>query len=145
MIGSDKISPIEKSKFTKHGYDSVLKGYKISDDVTVEQLEKCIKSVMCSLVPMSVDKIEDKLAMLSTLVVKPMGESSDDHVVRIKFLALQLVDYPADIVMYSIDKVAQTVKFWPSYSEFYQTIDGMNDKRLKLLDSLNKKLFDLTA
>ena len=143
MLGY-KVNEISRTKFTDYGTDIIVSGFKIEAD-TVEQVEQAIKAVLSSMASLSVEAIESQLALLATLVVKPTGETADDHSVRMRGLAIQLSEYPADIVQRAIKRVSQTSKFWPSYAEFYEHIGWRVRKRQLLLDALHNKRIDLTA
>tara|TARA_R110000796_G_scaffold252345_1_gene386188 strand:+ start:4322 stop:4786 length:465 start_codon:yes stop_codon:yes gene_type:complete len=139
-----RITELTDVRYGKGGADIITKGYRVQID-SVSDAYKAIRAVECSLATMSADAIKDQLAMLATLVVKPSGESPEDHEIRINSLAYQLMEYPADIVVFAIKKVSQTCRFWPSYAEFHQHIEWRIKKRKMLLNALTKKLVDLTA
>ena len=139
-----RVNEISRTRFTDHGTDILVSGFKIEAD-SVEQVEQAIKAVLSSMASLSVEAIESQLALLATLVVKPTGETADDHSVRMRGLAIQLSEYPADIVQRAIKRVSQTSKFWPSYAEFYEHIGWRVRKRQLLLDALHNKRIDLTA
>lgn len=139
-----KVNEISRTRFTDHGADILVSGFRVEAD-NVEEVEQAIRAVLASMTPLSVEAIESQLALLATLVVKPTGETPEDHTVRMRGLAMQLSDYPADIVQRAIKRVSETAKFWPSYSEFYEHIDWRVRKRQLLLDALQKKRIDLTA
>lgn len=85
---------------------------------------------------MSVDAIVDQLALLAALVVKPAGESVEDYTFRMKAIANQLAEFPADIVAYAIKQVSKDNTFWPAYAEFYKHIDWRLHKRKMLLKAV---------
>lgn len=138
------VNEISRTRFTDHGTDILVSGFKIEAD-SVEQVEQAIKAVLASMTPLSVEAIESQLALLATLVVKPTGETPEDHSLRMRSLAMQLSDYPADIVQRAIKRVSESAKFWPSYAEFYEHIGWRVRKRQLLLDALHKKRVDITA
>ena len=100
---------------------------------------------MQAMVPMPKEMLVDDLTLLAALVVKPAGESSDDHAMRIQAIANELSVYPADIVKYAIKQVSETTTFWPSYSEFHKHIKWRLRRRELMLSSLQQKKLDLTA
>ena len=117
------------------GVDVITNGFELRFD-SIEIADKAVEIVACSFVPMSSNQIEQRLALLATLLVKPAGESAKDLALRMRSLALQLQDYPADIVDKAINEVKNTATFWPSYSEFYRHIKYMMWRREKLYDSV---------
>jgi hypothetical protein len=139
-----RVNEISRTRFTDHGADIMVSGFKVEAD-TVEQVEQAIRAVLSSMAPLGVEAIESQLALLATLVVKPTGETPEDHSLRMRSLAMQLSDYPADIVQRAIKRVSETAKFWPSYAEFYEHIGWRVSKRQLLLDALERKRVDITA
>ena len=131
---------IENSRvlYKSHGADIDIRGYsiKVDDEATCD---KAIEAVQSSLVPMPVDDIKKQLVILSTLVVKPSGESAGDMGVRINAISNQLMEYPADIVNKAIQNVSRETTFWPAYAEFYKHIGWKLKKRMKLLEALTAK------
>lgn len=131
---------IENSRvlYKSHGIDIDIRGYSIKvDDESI--CDKAIEAVQSSLAPMPVDDIKKQLVVLSTLVVKPSGESAGDMSVRINSISNQLMEFPADIVNKAIQNVSQETTFWPAYAEFYKHIGWKVRKRLKLLEALTAK------
>lgn len=131
---------IERTKVTypRSGVDIVTTGFDftISD---IETCDRCLAAVQASLVPMPPKDLEEQLMIMSTLVAKPAGENADDVAFRIKNMAMQLAQYPADIVVKAIENVIKESTFWPSYSEYWRHIGWRMHKRKRLLDSLTDK------
>jgi len=125
-------------RYKPHGAEIQVRGYQIQCD-TEEQCNKAIEVVQASLEPMPIDDIKGQLVILSTLVVKPSGESSGDMSVRISAISNQLVEFPADIVNTAIQNVSRETTFWPAYAEFYKHIGWKLTKRIKLLEALTAK------
>lgn len=110
-----------------------------------ESLDRALTAVQASLTPLPDDEVGKQLAMLAALVVKPHGETADDQVIRIKSLTAQLIKYPADIVLYAIQKVGETSTFWPAYAEFHKHIGWRMEKRQKLWEALASKKIAMAA
>lgn len=125
-------------RYRAHGADIEVRGYQIKCD-TEQQCDRAIEAVQASLEPMPVDDIKKQLVILSTLVVKPSGESAGDMSVRINAISNQLMEYPADIVNKAIQVVSRETTFWPAYAEFYKHIGWKLRKRMKLLEALTAK------
>ncbi len=87
----------------------------------------------------SLDESAIDLRVLAALVVKPSGESVDDYTFRMNAIAMQLTEYPADIVVHAIKEVSKTATFWPAYSEFYKHIDWRLHKRKLLLRAIEQQ------
>lgn len=140
-------NPIEKrikTLYGVHGYDEIVLGYDIHVE-SVEECKACIEMVELSLSRMSSDEIKNQLDMLSAMVVKPAGESKEGYETRRRAISIQLSNYPADIVQCAIKSVAETTTFFPPYADFYKNIEWRLTTRNKLLQTLTKKLVDLTA
>lgn len=139
-----KVNARETCRYPESGVVITLHGYDIKAD-SIEDVDKCIKAVMHSQVPMPYDMIRERLAVLATLVIKPSGEAEEDVDIRMKSLATKLGEFPADIVSYAIQQVERTQKFWPSFAEFYTHISWRVKKREYLMRDLYKLRLDLTA
>ena len=139
-----KVVEISRSSFKDDGVDIIVSGYRI-ESTSLDAINKCIATVMQAMVPMPKEMLVDDLTLLAALVVKPAGESSDDHAMRIQAIANELSAYPADIVKYAIKQVSETTTFWPSYSEFHKHIKWRLRRRELMLSSLQQKKLDLTA
>lgn len=129
-------------RYGNSGADIIIRGYNISSD-SLEDIDRCIEAVQCSLATATTEMIESQLKMLSALVVKPSGETAKDVSYRIKVMATQLSNYPADIVIKAIEKVACSSTFWPSYAEFEKHINWRTKKRDMLLKALTAKKLEL--
>lgn len=139
------VSPVESTRFPKDG-DVQITLHRYDVQVTDEaSLDRAINAVNASLTPLPEKEIGKQLAMLATLVVKPSGESANDQALRIKSLTSQLIKYPADIVLYAVQKVGESCTFWPAYAEFHKHIEWRLVKRKKLMDALLSKKVALTA
>jgi len=57
--------------------------------------------------------------------------------VRIKALAQNLEDVPADITIFVIKQISQEEEWFPSWSQFYQRINHRIANRNLFLDKLN--------
>ena len=132
---------IKQDSYVRYGHsgaDIIIRGYHITCSST-EDIDKCIEAVQCSLATPSTEQIESQLEMLAALVVKPSGETAKDLTHRINAIARQLSNYPADIVLTAIEKVAKTSTFWPSFAEFEKHINWRIKKREMLLKALTSK------
>ena len=130
------VNEVTSCRYNDHrGVDILCRGFKLRFD-SIEVADKAVQLVACSFVGMPKQELSKRLAVLSTLVVKPTGESSKDLALRVQSLSLQLQDYPADIVDAAIKEVQNTTTFWPSYSEFYKHVKWRMMRREKLYDSV---------
>ena len=140
-----QVVPNETVRYPKDGDIEInLRGYTIKCDDPLA-VERAMGAVAASLVPLPMDDILTQLKMLAALVVKPSGENADDYSVRMQAIAMQLSEYPADIVVRAIKETAETTTFWPSYAEIYAKIKWRMKKRQLLMVALEKKRVELTA
>ena len=133
-----------KGKFGSHGYEETFQKFDI-DIPDIATALKIVKMVELSMLPLPVKQIEAQLDLLANLVVKPAGISEQEYSKKRKAMALQLSDFPADIVALAIAKVAETCTFFPAYKEFCDHILWRIKLRRRLFDALNAKMLDLTA
>ena len=104
-------------------------------------LDRALNAVPASLTPRPDTQIGEQLTLLAPLVVK----TAKDQARRIKSLPAQLIKYPADIVLYAVQKVGESCTFWPAYAEFHKHIEWRVEKRRKLMEALTAKKVALTA
>ena len=116
-----------------------------NNNVSLEEVERAIEVVSMSLVALPTDELKQRLTVLATLLIKPSQESAQDVGIRIKSLATELSKFPADLVVYAIEQVKITHKFWPSFAEFYQHISWRMETRQHLYTCLYNKRLELTA
>lgn len=139
------IKPVETTRFPKDG-DVQITLHRFDVDVTDESaLDRALIAVQSSLTPLTAKEVGKQLTMLATLVVKPSGETASDQAIRIKSMTAQLIKYPADIVLYAVQKVGESCTFWPAYAEFHKHIEWRMTKRKKLMEALVAKKVALTA
>ena len=144
-IIKSKINEVIKTRYLKNNdIDFNLVNIELSC-TSVSAVDKATQVVKQSLVGLPIEDIQERLAIVATLLTKPSQENAQDVSMRIKSLATALSDHPADIAIYSIEQIKKYKKFWPSYSEFYEHIGWRETKRLKLLTSLLNKRLELTA
>jgi len=131
---------LTRTTFPKDTVDIVTTGFDFTIN-DIETCDRCIMAVQSSLVPLPEKQLEEQLMIMSSLVAKPAGESSNDVAFRIRNMAMQLSKYPADIVLKAIENVVKESTFWPSLSEYWRHIGWRMHKRNRLLESLtNKKI-----
>lgn len=133
-----------KEKFGPYGYEEVFQGFDIDIPNKATAL-KIVKMVELAMLPLPVKQIEAQLDLLANLVVKPASINEQQYSKKRKAMALQLSDFPADIVALAIAKVAETCTFFPAYKEFCDHIKWRIELRTRLFDALNAKMLDLTA
>lgn len=89
------------------------------------------------MVPLPEEEILARLVRLSALLKPPFGETVKDMKFRMKAVAQNLADVPADITIFAINLVGDNCKIWPSWSEIAEIVNYRKLNRQRLLDSLD--------
>lgn len=105
-----------------------------------EILARAKKEVLKSLVPLPKADIIQRLTWLASVVQTKGGV--EDMTVRIKALAQNLEDVPADITIFVIKQISEEEEWFPSWSSFYQRLKHRVANRNLYLDKLNTVAFN---
>jgi len=120
-----------------HDHEFNIVGFKITD-ADPDSLRQAYSQVLTSMVPLPTENIEERIAMLTTLIVLPNSLTAKMMTTKTKALALELSEYPADIVIHAFKEVTKTATFWPSFAEFYKHMSPIYRVRKLLCDKLHK-------
>tara|TARA_R110000822_G_scaffold44890_2_gene120307 strand:+ start:163 stop:777 length:615 start_codon:yes stop_codon:yes gene_type:complete len=103
-----------------------------------DKLEYAIEIVQKSMDSLPFKEIVERVKYIAPVVT--LGASFDADMLHGKCIAIaeQLQQYPADIIIYSIDAVKKKVKFFPSFAEFAEVCEPMVHPRRSLLNKLHK-------
>jgi len=104
-----------------------------------EILARAKKEVLKSLVPLPKADIIQRLTWLASVVQTKGGV--EDMTVRIKALAQNLEDVPADITIFVIKQISEEEEWFPSWASFYQRLKHRVANRNLYLDKLNMVSF----
>ena len=105
-----------------------------------EILARAKTEVLKTLVPLPKAEIIQRLTWLASVVQTKGGV--EDMTVRIKALAQNLEDVPADITIFVIKEISQEEEWYPSWSAFYQRLKHRVYNRNLFLDKLNMVTFN---
>ena len=105
-----------------------------------EILARAKTEVLKTLVPLPKTEIIQRLTWLASVVQTKGGV--EDMTVRIKALAQNLEDVPADITIFVIKEISQEEEWFPSWSAFYQRLKHRVYNRNLFLDKLNMVSFN---
>ncbi len=133
----DSVSTLIPSVEKIHDQDFNTVGFKITD-ADPDKLQQAYNQVLTSMVPLPTTNIEQRIAMLATLIVLPNTLTAKMMTTKTKALAAELSEYPADIVIYAFKEVTKTATFWPSFAEFYKHMSPIYRTRKLLCDRLHK-------
>ena len=89
------------------------------------------------MVPLPQEEVFARLVHLSALLKPPFGETVKDMKFRMKAVAQNLSDVPADITIFALKLIGDTCKVWPSWSEIAEIVNYRKLNRQRLLDSLD--------
>lgn len=137
MIDSVRLLiPSINEKLTKD-YD--IAGFSIGD-ADPEALSSALRKVEMAMLPLPMDEIEQRLTAMTLLI--NVGKDFDPEFMALKrkALAMELVQYPADITLAAFNSIKNTTKFWPTWAEFHEFIGWRYRPRKLLRDAINKKL-----
>lgn len=123
----------------KHNQDFEIVDFTIGKE-DIGNIISAFNKVQQSMVPLPTTEIEQRLTMLATLIILPNNFDPDMMDIKRKALTSELEKYPADIVIYSFDRVIKQTKFWPSFAEFYQHIEWQYRIRKLLYDKLEYRI-----
>ena len=120
-----------------HSQDFTLMGYAVGRE-DINKLQSALTVVKQSMEPLPHKMIVQQIKTIAPLVT--LGATFDVDMLngKTEALARELSQYPADIVVYAVDKVKKKVKFFPSFSEFADICEPMVAPRKLLLNKLHK-------
>ena len=105
ILGSP-INIVEKITYPNEGGMRVqLQRIELPKTATLQAIESATIAVKQSLVGLPIKELEQRLAVLMSLLIKPAQENVDDLSIRIRSLATELANHPADIVVRAIDEI----------------------------------------
>ena len=137
MIDSVRsLIPSTSEKLDKR-YDIV--GFNISCD-DPKALHQALCKVEMAMQPMPLSEIEQRLTALTLLINTSKDFDPDFMALKRKALAMELVQYPADIVLRAFDSIKNSTKFWPTWAEFHEFIGWRYRPRKLLRDAIKKQL-----
>ena len=104
----------------------------------VAKLQQAISIVDKSMHSLPFKEIAERVKAIAPVVT--LGASFDPDMLHGKCIAIaeELQQYPADIIIYSIDAVKKKAKFFPSFAEFAEVCEPMVHPRRSLLNKLHK-------
>ena len=86
--------------------------------------------------PMPQSKMVERMTLMTMLVAKQAGLSSQDISKRLHMYALHMAEWPADIFLAVILHAEKTCTFWPSFSELNKTYELWIERRQNMLKAL---------
>lgn len=104
----------------------------------VDKLRQAISYVDKSMHSLPFKEIALRVKAIAPIVT--VAANFDAQTLHAKCVAIaeELQQYPADIIIYSIDVVKKKAKFFPSFAEFAEVCEPMVHPRRSLLNKLHK-------
>lgn len=135
-IGVGSLIPLE-TRITKD-YD--ICGYDIGSDATSENLDRCLRMVAASLVPLPFVELKQRLTALMIILAIPKDWSDDVVELKRDALAMELERWPADVVIEGIEYIKRTCKFMPTLADFCEYMSWRVQPRYLLMQELQKNI-----
>ena len=120
-----------------HSHDFTLMGYSVGRE-DIDKLQSALRIVEQSMEPLPHKLIRQHIKTITPLVTLGASFDPDMLIGKTEALARELSQYPADIVVYAVDKDKKKVKFFPSFAEFAEICEPMVAPRKLLLNKLHK-------
>ena len=130
-------SLLSKSYNEKFNSDFSVITYEINC-TDIDKLQRAISYVDKSMHSLPFKEIAMRVKAIAPIVT--VAANFDAQTLHAKCVAIaeELQQYPADIIIYSIDAVKKKAKFFPSFSEFAEVCEPMVHPRRSLLNKLHK-------
>lgn len=135
-IGVGSLIPLEP-RITRQ-YD--ICGYDIGSDATSENLDRCLRMVAASLVPLPFVELKQRLTALMIILAIPKDWSDDVVELKRDALAMELERWPADVVIEGIEYIKRTCKFMPTLADFCEYMSWRVQPRYLLMQELQKNI-----
>ena len=135
-IGVSSLIPLEV-RLTKD-YD--ICGYDIGSDCSAENLDRSLRMVAASLVPLPYVELKQRLTALMVILAIPKDWSDDVLQLKRDALASELEKWPADVVIEGIEYIKRTCKFMPTLADFCEYMSWRVQPRYLLMQELQKNI-----
>lgn len=120
----------------RYGKDHDIRGFDILGNPTAEVLDRCLRMVAASLVPLPLTEIKQRLTALIVLLAIPKDMDADMLELKRNALATKLEEWPADAVIDAIRYIERTCKFMPTYAEFVEHMNWQVNTRHLLREEI---------
>lgn len=118
--------------------DFSLHSYELTKTPTTSELIKAKKIMDFAMTPMPQAKIEQELLNTLAVMAKQTGLTQKDYAVKIRLMAQDLEDFPADILLFATKYIRRNKTFFPSLSEIREAGEWRFHKRKMLCEMLQK-------
>jgi hypothetical protein len=118
--------------------DFSLHSYELTKTPTTSELIKAKKIMDFAMTPLPQAKIEQELLNTLAVMAKQTGLTQKDYAVKIRLMAQDLEDFPADILLFATKYIRRNKTFFPSLSEIREAGEWRFHKRKMLCEMLQK-------
>jgi hypothetical protein len=118
--------------------DFSLHSYELTKTPTTSELIKAKKIMDFAMTPLPQAKIEQELLNTLAVMAKQTGLTQKDYAVKIRLMAQDLEDFPADILLFATKYIRRNKTFFPSLSEIREAGEWRFHKRKMLCEMLHK-------
>jgi hypothetical protein len=118
--------------------DFSLHSYELTKTPTTSELSKAKKIMDFAMTPLPQAKIEQELLNTLAVMAKQTGLTQKDYAVKIRLMAQDLEDFPADILLFATKYIRRNKTFFPSLSEIREAGEWRFHKRKMLCEMLQK-------
>lgn len=140
----DGVSSLVQLK-VRYSSDHDIRGFDILGNPTAEDIDRCLRMVTASLVPLPLTEIKQRLTSMMILLAIPKDFDADVLELKRDALAAKLSEWPADAVIDAIGYIERNCKFMPSLAEFVEHMSWQIQPRKLLLKELENYIVYRTS
>jgi len=118
--------------------DFSIREYVLTKTPTSSQLAKAKKIMAFAMTPMPQADIEQELLNTLAVMAKQTGLTQQDYAVKLRLMAQDLDDFPADILLFATKHIRRNKTFFPSLSEIREAGEWRYHKRKLLCEMVQK-------
>ena len=118
--------------------DFSIREYVLTKTPTSSQLAKAKKIMAFAMTPMPQADVEQELLNTLAVMAKQTGLTQQDYAVKLRLMAQDLNDFPADILLFATKHIRRNKTFFPSLSEIREAGEWRYHKRKLLCEMVQK-------
>tara|TARA_R110000851_G_scaffold104579_1_gene222295 strand:+ start:147 stop:653 length:507 start_codon:yes stop_codon:yes gene_type:complete len=118
--------------------DFSIREYVLTKTPTSSQLAKAKKIMAFAMTPMPQADVEQELLNTLAVMAKQTGLTQQDYAVKLRLMAQDLDDFPADILLFATKHIRRNKTFFPSLSEIREAGEWRYHKRKLLCEMVQK-------
>ena len=118
--------------------DFSIREYVLTKTPTSSQLAKAKKIMAFAMTPMPQADVEQELLNTLAVMAKQTGLTQQDYAVKLRLMAQDLDDFPADILLFATKHIRRNKTFFPPLSEIREAGEWRYHKRKLLCEMVQK-------